>query len=207
MNWKRILAVTFAIAGSVVALLASYRASPHLKVLDPRFHVLSWRILQGTNDSFFLGNQLEGRVRHFLRVQAHLPVKTVPILVLGPQMGPLQTNEFSFAILFTWDKALGSPNQLEAVLVDRSGTVYSSVGGGFYGAFPPGGNGLHFKQWSWQLDSQRTNSASYRLRLRLSDWWLPWAESSNTLAELNIKIFPAHPPLRYNGNGGFIADQ
>ena len=202
-----VLAVTLVLAGSVVVLIFSHQTSIHIKVLDPRLHVLSARMLHGNNDHFYDGNQLEGRVRDFLQLRAHLPVK--PLLNLGrvdsvrgpydPSFNPNDPNRYAFAIRFSWDsgqrfaipRGLGAT--LLAVLVDSSGKVFSTGSGSFGGSNPY--FGVFF------LDHAPRDAGSYRLRLRLigTDMRIVAGTNDDYIAEAEMKNLPAVPAhLRYN---------
>jgi hypothetical protein len=86
---RTILAVALVLVLTIAAVLVFYPPSIRVKVLDPRFHVLSVKILRGTNDTFYMGNQLEGHVREFLQKRLHLNVK------LLHNLGPLMVDQDS----------------------------------------------------------------------------------------------------------------
>src|SRR5262245_35185705 len=65
-NYKMLLggALAVVLASVVVVNLRSFH---RVKILDPRFEVLSAQVLRGTNLTFYyLGNRIEGRVRELL---------------------------------------------------------------------------------------------------------------------------------------------
>jgi len=80
--------------------------------------VISARLLTGTNESFYAGNQLEGRSRDFLK-RIGLPVETLPDVGKHSDhfMGP--TEPCRFAIYFKWTGP-PSPGLVTAELVEIS---------------------------------------------------------------------------------------
>ena len=194
-----VAAVTF-LAGIVVAILAFYRPPLHVRVVDPRFHVLSTVVAQGTDGDVYMGNQLEGRARDFLRFRTRLPVKPLPNLRrLAMATGrPLENN--TFAILFSWESAQALRG-IQAELVDSSGTVRArSLGNRWH--FP--GNGPFIAIWHLD-DFGRTNPGSCRLRLKWvggENEWMAAGVLTQTnwalLAEVEIRNLPAVLPKHHN---------
>jgi hypothetical protein len=113
--------LTFAFASLAViaaVIFILWPRGPALRVLDPRMHVISARLLTGTNESFYAGNQLEGRARDFLK-RISLHIETLPDVGKQPErfMGPTETCRF--AIYFKWTGA-SDPAFVTAELVEIS---------------------------------------------------------------------------------------
>jgi hypothetical protein len=66
----------FAVGVTAVSFLP--RSRIQVRTLSPTIRVISAKLLTSTNDSFYLGNQLEGRLRDFLRTRFHLRIRPLP---------------------------------------------------------------------------------------------------------------------------------
>ncbi len=124
-----LLAVLIA-GGVIVAMTASPEPSLRVKVLDPRFHLISARMLQSTNDFLYLGNPLEGRVRDFLRSQVHLKVKPLGRMYKYGWFsdGPLLRGSNFLVMYYKWEATptasniwTSSAGNVFLKFVDRSG--------------------------------------------------------------------------------------
>jgi hypothetical protein len=140
---------------------------------DPSLGVVAAGVLRGPNDKLYLGNQIEGRARDFLRKKVHLKISAIPAVTymdflwssdpwLHPApfvTGPL-TERCALAIAFK-SRLPGSIFGCSAELFDEAGQ-----------SFPvPRVIGYHVPGWGvdnlvFDLDAARTNGGNYHLRLR-----------------------------------------
>src|SRR6185436_10380171 len=103
---------------AILATLWLSRSSLRVRVFDSKFHVLSVRVLRSSDDMFYLGNPLEGRVRGFLRDRCHLNVKTIRELS-GAARSLSGSNGCTFILRYSCEAA-PSPDVMYAELVDCS---------------------------------------------------------------------------------------
>jgi hypothetical protein len=111
-----------------VAVFVLWPRGPALRVLDPRMRVISARLLTGTNEHFYAGNQLDGRARDFLK-RIGLHIETLPDVGKQPErfMGPTETCRF--AIFFKWTGA-SDPAFVTAELVEISRSAITAESSG-----------------------------------------------------------------------------
>lgn len=154
------LGVFLAVLLTITAAFRAIPAPPRVTVLDSRFCVLSVKVLRSTNDSFYLGNPTEGRLRDLLRQRFHLNVKPIANLAAIARvfnLNPPREQVTSFAIRFSLKSSPSTMPELGAELQDASGVVVPA-GGGYSGGANP--------YWClFDLDRSRTNAGNYKLRL------------------------------------------
>src|SRR5690349_24927558 len=113
-------------AVAIPATLWLRRASLRVRVFDSKFHALSVAVLRSSEDRFYLGNPIEGRVRGFLRDRCHLNIK--PIRELSGSARSLSGSNGCIFLMCYSCEAAPTPNVTSAELVDSSGAVLG-VGG------------------------------------------------------------------------------
>ncbi|MCX6929140.1 MAG: hypothetical protein NT154_38875 [Verrucomicrobia bacterium] len=167
----------------ILAITAAFRATPappRVTVLDARFRVLSAKVLRGTNDSFYLGNPTEGRLRDILRKRFHLnvkPIANLAVLARVFNLNPPRERVTSFALRFTLKSSPSTMPELDAELQDASGGVVPA-GADYIGGTNP--------YWClFNLDRSRTNAGNYKLRL---------TQGGVRLAEVAIYALPPVVP-------------
>ena len=73
-----LVSIALAVAvGIAVTIWHSPRSRVQVPTLDPRFCALSAKLLSSPNDCFYRGNQIEGRVRDFLRTRLHVKLQAL----------------------------------------------------------------------------------------------------------------------------------
>src|ERR1035441_47562 len=73
-----LLVVALAVAvGIAVTIWHTPRSCVQVTTLDPRSRALSVKLLRSPNDCFYRGNQIEGRVRDFLRTRLHVKLQAL----------------------------------------------------------------------------------------------------------------------------------
>jgi hypothetical protein len=184
-----------------VALLVWFcRPAPlRVKVIEPNFHVLGVKVLRGGRDSFYLGNQTEGRLRDYLAQRLHLNVKRLPDIGAFARSLHERHGAPHPGVFVIWYSPAGVPSAtatsqlpsaffpppLSAELRNSSGAVIP-VGTGLISGTKP--------YWqSYNLDFARTNAGNYKLRLK-------WAGAC--VAEVEIDNLPAvhHKPYHVGPN-------
>ncbi len=204
-----LLVVMLGVALSAVIAIAFPTPGVRVKTLDPRFHLISAQILRDRRDSFYLGNQWEGRVRDFL--QRRTPLKVKPLTEVATMRSLFQGSSFSASgVGECGDWALGicfrldgfqASGAMETELVEKSGrmaSVSAISSGGTNGMVVfrargvwPGTYGTAFKggmnpYWViWDLDSVRSRSGGYRMTLK---------QAGVCLAEIELKHLPLVSP-------------
>jgi hypothetical protein len=160
------------------------RCALRVRVFDSTFHVLSVRVLRNPTDSFYLGNQLEGRVRGFLRNQCHLRVKPLFNVSADPMTGFFGDDGCTFALRYSCE-ATPSPVPLDAELVDCSGASFGLGGRRSFGTNP--------YYLLLNLDGERTNAGDYAIKLK---------RAGVCVVEVEIKDLPPalHKPFRIGPN-------
>ncbi len=149
-----------AVAAFVVLAISGFCwflfAGPRIKILNPRFQVLDVRFSRGTNHWIYDGNQLEGRMRYFLRGLG------LPVNVPQRNGGHTQKDVWSFIVRCSGDFEAKELVHLRADLIDAQGSVtplrWTS---GYHKSGRP--DYLDF----WVLDSWPADGRRYRLRRRL----------------------------------------
>lgn len=166
----------------LVIIVVWFVPPPRVKVVasDPRFHLLSARLLTSTNESFYLGNPIEGRVRDFLRFRCHLKVKLVPNVTplafsLGMRRAPQRevAHPSWFALHFTLDESPLNSYPISVELWDPAGNKVLSSASVWSG-----------KPLYWQvldLDADRFLPGNYRVRL---------VQAGACLAEFELRDLP-----------------
>jgi len=155
-----------------------------VRVLDSTFHVISAKVLKRPNDGFYLGNQLEGSIRRFLRHQCHLRIKTL-LNTADPISGSFGEGGCTFAVCYSCE----TPTSLQAELVDNCGAKLQ---------LSPRLNVIPFTTNRYylllNLDGERTNAGDYTLKLKGTGVYV---------AEVEIKGLPPAPPRRHIGPNTF----
>jgi hypothetical protein len=150
--------------------------------------------LSDSDSYFYLGNDLEGRARDFLRLHLHLPVKPIQRLVVSTE-----PETYALVLGFSWDTRQGPLHAARAQFVDGSGVLVADVGATLLGNNPY----ISF----WRLDSDRTNSGTYHLKLRRIRSQAEGANSAATnvayIADVEIGNLAATqlPHLRFERHG------
>jgi hypothetical protein len=167
---------------SAIAVVALACTSPlRVKVFDPRFRMLTAKVLRSTNDTFYLGNQMEGRLRDFLRQRCHLSVKPLANVASLGKPGERAV----FAIRFSLKSYRNNPSALDAELRDTAGAVMPVRTAMPFGGRPVSGN----TYWELlNLDDLRTKAGNYKLR---------FTQEGVCLAEVEIKDLPPVKPVQH----------
>ncbi len=151
------------------------------RVFDSNFHILSARVLRSHRDRFYLGNQLDGRVRDFLRKTCHLNVSTLPDVACMVHT----SDRCTLVLRYSLRPDQGTLSPLDLELLDPAGTVLPAGGGFNFGRNP--------YCLSCDLDATRTNADTYRLRIK---------QAGVYLAELELPGLPSvvHEPFHVGSN-------
>jgi hypothetical protein len=151
-------------------------------------HVLSAKILRGSNVDFYIGSQLEGRVRDFLGGRMHLNVTPLHNFGRSYFFGwPYQKHTTDqLALLFRWDASEAPPKHIIAEFVDSAGKTKRLPG-----AYRSGNPFCCI----FDLGPLLQNSGRYRLRFRVAELDANSMPIPGTnLAEVEIQEFPLPPP-------------
>ena len=154
---KRNIFASSAVVIILTAIALVFVCSSPIRVLDPRFHVISVTVSRGTNQPIYFESQLTGRVKEAIRnlglgVQ---PAKKVTVT--------LRDNTYiALAVVYSGDFAPLELGTVDAELADSAGKV-TLLEQGFHAPNPKGSNYLG----TWIQRLQSTNSPSYCLRLKL----------------------------------------
>ena len=153
-----------------VAILVLWLGGPRLRILDPRFHIISASTFRGTNQTVFFESQMGGRVKQAL---AKLGLGIKPAT-----QGTISVYGTNLCISVVYDGEFTS-QQLENVRAE----LVSSSGKAFRLRQNMGGFQATTKKYlgAWIIDFrsmrlQLTNSATYLLRIRLTNDGPPLAE-------------------------------
>ena len=180
--------------GIAVSIWHSPRSRVQVTTLDPRFCALSVKLLSSPNDCFYRGNQIEGRVRDFLRTRLHVKLQPLEDLApyasyavsaeqprpraRSPQVGHPATLALGFSLLDVPPaSAVVSAPPVTLELRDPSGEIVQ--GGNFCYA---GTNPFYMLL---SLDSHRTRAGNYKVRV---------LRAGVCLAEVEIRDLPPLPP-------------
>jgi hypothetical protein len=153
-----------------VVILILWSGGPRLKILDPRFHIVSASTFRGTNQTVFFESQMGGSMKQTL---AKLGLGIKP-----PTQGTLSVYGTNLCLSVVYDGEFTS-QQLENVraeLVTGSGKTFRLLQnmGGFQA-----NTKKHLGAWLVDFRSMRlqlTNNSNYFLRLRLTKDGPPLAE-------------------------------
>ena len=165
---RTLLCATLCVALAIAAVVWFCSTPLRVRVFDPKFRVLSVRVLRNRNDQFYLGNQFEGRLRAFLRDRCHLNVKPLADVSVLPRDGSC-----TLALRYSFEVNPSASLSPDAELVDCSGTAMG-VGGGYVFWANPYCETLN-------LDLVRTNAGDYTLKLK---------RAGVCVAEVEIKDLP-----------------
>ena len=191
-NWLGNTLARLTVAGGLaavtaLAILACLRPVRVIKC-DPRFHLFTVKVLRSADEHFYLGNQLEGRARYYLRRRFGLNIQTLPDLASfsGGQFGArLPDHSSILAIQFRSEKdpATFGALPLQAELVDNGGRRFRAelrrlVKKDSYFAI-------------WDLDQDRTRGGPYRVKIEQGD---------NCLVEFDLRNLPSVQPFHLGPN-------
>ena len=195
--------------GIAVTIWHSPRSRVQVTTLDPRFCALSVKLLRSPNDCFYRGNQIEGRVRDFLRTRFHVKLQALEDLApyaayadsaegpRFPQVGYPATLALRFALLDATRSvapvppasSVASAPPVTPELRDPSGEVVQ------WGSLVyPGTNPFYMLL---NLDTYRTRAGNYKVRL---------LRAGVCLAEVEIRDLPpltAPDPFPVSGTNWF----
>lgn len=100
----------------ILVVVSMMRLShPRVNVLDSRFRVQTAKISKGTNHTIYLGHQLEGRLRDWLR---GVGIKVAPV---RQDTTTTQTETCAFMIRYTGDLPHDDLCEVRAALSDGTG--------------------------------------------------------------------------------------
>jgi hypothetical protein len=171
-----LLCVALCLSLAIAAFLWLGSSRLRIRVLDPEFHLRSARVLWTSKDHFYPGNELECRVRDFLRQRCHLNLKPVdgffsysPLSMQAPAMAihlgshhTLRQSGCTFALCYSLDTYPSAPLPLTAELFDPSG-AYVPIA--HTSAIETTNLCIQF----FDLDGARTNAGNYKLKLKHGD--------------------------------------
>jgi hypothetical protein len=131
-----LLGIALGVALILAAVAYISRSRIELRASDPRCHLLAIRVLGRTNDCLYLGNQLEGWARDFLRRRTQLKIKPLGVALTPFNQGPLANiapsgadGRCTLAIWFRLDQPPGALPSFRGELFDKAGRAVPAGGG------------------------------------------------------------------------------
>ena len=165
--------VATAVILTIIAIVTP-NSQPAVRVLDPKFRVLTAKISRGTNHMMFDGPQAEGRARLFL---SRALWRLVTIKSIPTHRTTTKTNVYAFMFRWTGEYKHDELMGVCAELADGSGNLIplrlDTNSNGYTSANNTPNSGLGEQPWVteyigiWFVDSPQTSTGSYRLRLKL----------------------------------------